>query len=133
MVASTNTYGLGCAGTANHVPAISATGLPQLGNSGFQLHVGNGLPFSIAVANVGPSPTQIQIGSCRILVSPPWTLMSPVLLDGLGAADTPLPVPATPTLAGATLHFQYLVLDPNGLFLNGLGSLSNALSIRIGQ
>jgi ELWxxDGT repeat protein len=132
VIAATQTYGLGCAGTQNRVPAIGAVGVPQLGNAGFGIRVTNGLPASIGVVAVGPAPTLLQVGSCRLLVSPPWSTLAPTFLDALGAGVTALPIPTTATLAGLQLYGQYLVLDPNGLFLN-FASLSNALSVLLGN
>ncbi len=132
VVAATTTFGLGCRGTANRVPAIGAVGLPQLGNAGFGIRVTNGLPLTAGIVAVGTAPTAIQFGNCRVLVAPPWTTLPTVFLDGAGAATTPLPIPATPTLAGLSLHAQYLVLDPNGDFL-AFAALSNGLSMLLGN
>jgi hypothetical protein len=84
------------------------------------------------VLAIGSAPTLLQIGNCRVLVTPPWTTLPPVFLDGAGAGAAPLPVPATPTLAGVSLHGQYLVLDPAGQFLS-FASLSNALTMLLGN
>jgi ELWxxDGT repeat protein len=132
VVAAATTFGLGCGGTGNQVPAIGAVGLPQLGNAGFAIRVQNGLPASLGVVAIGPAPTLLQIGTCRVLVAPPWTTLPPVFLDPVGAGAAPLPIPANPALAGVTLHAQYLVLDPNGQFL-AFASLSNALSMLLGS
>jgi ELWxxDGT repeat protein len=132
VVAAVTTFGLGCGGSGNLLPAIGATGVPQLGNAGFAIRVQNGLPGSLGVLAIGSAPTLLQIGNCRVLVTPPWTTLPPVFLDGAGAGAAPLPVPATPTLAGVSLHGQYLVLDPAGQFLS-FASLSNALTMLLGN
>ena len=132
VVAAVTTFGIGCGGAGNLVPAIGAVGVPQLGNAGFAIRVQNGLPTSLGVVVIGAAPTLLQIGTCRVLVAPPWTTLPPVFLDAAGAGAAPLPVPATPTLAGVSLHGQYLVLDPAGQFLS-FASLSNALTMLLGN
>ena len=132
VLAGTATYGLGCAGTAGAVPQIGAVGLPQLGNAGFAITVGNGLPLTAGIVVAGTAPTNIPIGACRVLVAPPWVTLPTVFLGPNGAASTPLPIPADPTLAGTLLYGQYLVLDPAGQFL-AFASLSNGLSLLLGN
>ncbi|MFN9843472.1 MAG: hypothetical protein ACK57Q_03965, partial [Planctomycetota bacterium] len=132
VIAAVTTFGLGCGGAGNLVPAIGAVGVPQLGNAGFAIRVQNGLASSLGVLAIGSAPTLLQIGTCRVLVAPPWTTLPPVFLDAAGAGAAPLPVPATPTLAGVSLHGQYLVLDPAGQFL-AFASLSNALTLLLGN
>ncbi|MFN8827779.1 MAG: hypothetical protein ACK501_22655 [Planctomycetota bacterium] len=132
ILASSAVYGVGCGGTNNLVPQIAATGgQPQLGNAAFGIRVTNGLPLSVGVVVAGTAPTLFQIGTCRVLVAPPWITLPAVFLDGAGAGVQPLPIPNDPALTGATLYGQYLVLDPNGQFLQ-FATLSNALSMLLG-
>ena len=128
----TSTYGRGCRGTDNAIPAIGARGLPALGNGNFAATVGNGAPVSQALLNVGIAPTQIAIGGCRVLVAPPQIDAGIALLDANGQGSAGLPVPANPALLGAQLFAQWIVLDPNGQLL-GIASLSDGLRIQIGQ
>jgi ELWxxDGT repeat protein len=131
-VAATTTYGAGCAPGGSPVPQIGAAGLPQLGNTGFAVTVANGPPLSVAVLVAGTAPTGIPLGSCQVLVAPPWVLLPTVFLDGFGAGATPLPIPSTTSLAGALLYGQYLVITGGGPFL-GFASLSGGLSMLVGS
>lgn len=130
LPATVQTYGAGCPGTGGTAPAIGATGLPQIGNVGFAITVQNGLPTSIGLVAAGSAAASIPFGACTVLVAPPWVTAA-VALDVAGAGSAPLPIPNIPSLHGAQLYAQCLVVDPNGAFLN-FASLSNGLSMVVG-
>ena len=132
VVASVSTYGLGCAGTGNLVPAASAVGLPRLGNSGFALRGSNGLPLALSIYFLSSLPSNVPIGTCQVLIGQPLLSMPAALTDPFGTALSALPIPLSPVFAGVTFYGQWLVLDGNGALL-GLGALSNGLSFTIGN
>ena len=127
-----STYGLGCPGTGNLVPAANGVGLPRLGNSAFGLRVTNGKPFSFANFNISFLPSNITLGTCHLLIGQPIVSMPGTFTDAFGAAVTPFPIPVHPSYAGLTFYGQWLVFDNAGA-LFGLGSLSNGLSFTIGN
>jgi photosystem II stability/assembly factor-like uncharacterized protein len=131
LLAETSIYGTGCGGTGGLVPAVSAVGLPRLGNPGFAVRVGNGFPFSIAVLAASLQPGYQVLDGCPVLLSAPLILLPIVPLDGAGAGATALPIPFDATLLGVSLHAQYFVVDPSGPFL-ALGSLSEGIRMLFG-
>ena len=72
----------------------------------------NGLPNTYALFAFGGSertwlgiPLPFTFGTCDLLVSPDVLLVQ--LTDPQGSAVQPIPVPASPSLAGAILHVQW--------------------------
>ena len=132
-VASVATYGAGCRGTGNIIPAISAIGLPQLGNAGFGFGLTAARPTSFAVLNVSFLPGNAPLGGgCSLLLGQPIVSLPGVLSSSTGTASTLLPIPSDPSFGGLSLNGQWLVFDPNGWLLN-FACLSNALNLRIGN
>jgi hypothetical protein len=125
------TYGAGCPGTAQLVPAIVAIGLPQLGNAGFALGVSNGPSSSAAVLAWSDHSANVPVSGCDVLLGGSFVTQPLIALDALGAGATPFALPNAPALDGLTIYFQYLVLDPNGPFL-GFSTLSNGLAAQLG-
>jgi pimeloyl-ACP methyl ester carboxylesterase len=108
--------GEGCAASTG-VPTLGATGVPTLGNSSFRLTAtGIAVPsFTIFALQGGPA---LAVGvpipgapACALgHVLPSVTVAS--LTDPSGIANLPLPIPATPALAGAVVSAQVAVWDP---------------------
>ncbi|MBM4059942.1 MAG: hypothetical protein FJ265_02450 [Planctomycetes bacterium] len=133
VVATTSIYGSGCYGTGFIVPAISAIGLPQLGNSSFGFGLANAAQNAFAALNVSFTASNIYIyGSCRLLLGQPVITCPGTLTSGTGTAAFPLAIPNNPSFAGVTLNGQWLVFDPNGS-LFGFASLSNGLNVVMGN
>lgn len=125
-------YGSGCPGTGLLVPAITNVGWPLIGNAAFGVGVGNALPSSLGVVFWNTTSGNVPFSGCDVLVGAPINMQPVVFLDATGAGVAPFPIPNDPTLANVDVFFQYLVVDPNGPFLN-LGVLSNGLAARIGN
>jgi len=112
--------GVGCGTGA--VVQWTASGLPQLGNTGFQfgfdmapanvpaaLFLGDSRSFSSVVGAPLPLDLSALIGGCSLLVDPIVPLV--VAVDGAGSAVLSLPIPGTPSLAGAEWVGQAFVFD----------------------
>lgn len=126
-VASYTPFGTGCAGALG-IPTLAAQAgsRPALGST--FVAVAGGLPFGIAVLQVGLSNTlmagtvplplplaSIGMPSCDLLVDP---LLSFVLTGAGNTANWSFPVPGTQTLFGAQFFSQAFPLDPTA---NSLG------------
>jgi hypothetical protein len=92
--------------------AATATGAPQLGNAGFTVGLVQGLPASFALLVLGASdhqylgvPLPLPFGGCQLLVSIDALLVQST--DPAGTATQPVPVPASPALAGAVFYGQW--------------------------
>ena len=131
-LAGVGSYGSGCAGLGGQIPGIATNGLPTLGNGSFAVSVYGGRANSVAVAVFGDAPAAGVLGSCTLLVAPPWSTLPATATDGAGFGTSSLPVPNNPTLLGATLNGQYLVIDPAGQFL-GFGALSDGIALLLGN
>lgn len=103
----------GCAGPV--VNGVSSW--PQVGNAAFSLTCG-GAPASASGALVlgsGALAAPILLWGAELWVDPAavfftaWGARS----DSRGAADQPLPIPASPSLAGARVHVQWLWVGPS--------------------
>ncbi|MBL8755442.1 MAG: calcium-binding protein [Planctomycetes bacterium] len=123
-------YGVPCAGTSPLPAQAEGVGQPTLGNAGFALGVTNAFPSAAATVAVSAAPASIPVGSCTALLAGPVTLLPVTFTDIFGFTSAPLPIPATPALAGLTLFAQHLVFDPNGQFL-GFAQLSQGLAITL--
>jgi hypothetical protein len=129
--ATTLAYGTSCCGTSVFPPFIASVGgQPLLGNAGLAIGVGGGFPQRLAVLAMSLAPASIPLGTCEVLLADAPTMLPSGLTDLDGFASTPFPVPANSSLAGLTVHGQYLVLDPNGHFL-GFASLTEGLAVTL--
>jgi len=121
-----STFGSGCPGSGGFVPAIgSVGGPPMLGNLGFAVTL-SGAP--------GGSPGSFVLGASTtswIGIPLPWELLPfgapgcfllasadvivPITTSGAGpGAGTSalgIPIPPIPSLAGASAHMQWVILD----------------------
>ncbi|MBK8978613.1 MAG: hypothetical protein IPM29_22175 [Planctomycetes bacterium] len=124
--------GLGCPGRLGE-PRLYASRFPSLGANDFALHLGSGLPGSVAVMPLALSwpfgsgaPCTLQIALVGAIASPAFAL------DGAGHVAVPLAIPAVPSLLGQRLGAQAFVLDPAGA-IGGLLSASNGVGLVIGR
>lgn len=121
-LASFTTFGSGCAGSNGRVPAMGASGAPQIGTN-FALQLSSALPNTTAYAFLGMSNglwagafnLPFDLGpygapTCMILVDLLAEAAMPT--DGLGAASLQLGVPNLAAMAGVSLYAQWLVVDP---------------------
>jgi hypothetical protein len=115
--ASYNFFGMGCKGSNNLAPNLTATGIPQLGKT-IQINLSNApTPVSPAVlilstSNASPLPADLTgagAPGCFLYVRPDFLL-------GLGAINgkgtVKLPIPNSPSLLCARFYNQFLVVDP---------------------
>jgi ELWxxDGT repeat protein len=123
--------GQGCSGSPG-TPAIGYAGVPALGDGTFALTVAGALAVTPAILAAADTRTDVPLpGGCTVYPTlPPITLGT--LTSPLGVGAIGVPVPPTPALVGATLFFQWAVLDPNGAFANLL-AFSDGLRIRVGK
>ncbi|MBL8901203.1 MAG: choice-of-anchor E domain-containing protein [Planctomycetes bacterium] len=129
--ASVLSYGTGCVGTGGLSPAIGASSLPVVGNAGFAVTLSQARPTSAAALHLGVGPDNVPLGGgCFLLVQGPLVFLPSVATDASGAASTPVPIPADPSLYGQTVHGQYSVVDP----LSPIGTLvfSDGLAMLLG-
>lgn len=130
-IASTAAYGVGCESLT-----LANTGLPQLGNAGFSLDVGNVPVFSpVAFVAFGSLPvnpgidlTGIGMAGCASYTTFDLNLyQTGPVVNQIGSFV--LPIPANPALAGATLAAQGVSLS----ILTSLGlNASNGLTFTLG-
>ena len=123
-------YGTPCLGTSPIPAQAEGIGQPFLGNAGFAIGVGNGFPSALSILALALAPASIPLGPCEALLGGTLALSSGSFTNLAGFASTPLPIPATPGLAGFTLYGQYLVFDPNGQFL-GFAQSTQGLAITL--
>jgi hypothetical protein len=112
-------YGAGSPGAAGYAWQLSPNpgGLPQVGNAGFSLTVASDVPmqgigvFAVATSAIAPLP----VLGINLLVDP-----GSAITVGTTFADNavlPLGIPATPSLVGAELFTQAILIEmPLGAF-----------------
>jgi len=132
--AGTTPFGTGCAGTAG-IPQIGTNSDPTIGNASFALTLWSARPSSIAIHFLTLNSSNTPFGACTVYAD----VFGSLLLSGsvpttaLGTASKPLPIPNLPSLAGATLYEQWVVLDPLGpLPIAGGLALTGGLQIDFG-
>ncbi|MCI0587402.1 MAG: hypothetical protein L0323_11235 [Planctomycetes bacterium] len=134
-------FGAGCPGTGALVPAIGASGLPQLGNGAFAVTLSDALPGASATLVVGVSDSSwlgaslpaslssLGLGtSCSLLVSVDVVVSATV--DAAGTATVGIPLPSAAGFAGASAFAQWGVLDP-GTGTSQPVAMSNGLRITL--
>ncbi|MEM7201946.1 MAG: cytochrome c peroxidase [Planctomycetota bacterium] len=113
-----SSYGNGSAGLGGQVARLVADEPPLLGNATFTMAVADaraGAP-AFLLADVAPNPSGTGLlGVPLWLAATPSLALLPLgLLNGTGIGgheSVVLDLPTTPTLAGATVYWQALVLD----------------------
>jgi len=125
-------YGAGLGGSGGGVPALSATGCPDIGTA-ITVHVAGGLGGAAALLLIGGAPDALPKWGGTLLVVP--LVPVPLLLDGpagvssAGDADLAGAVPDDAALVGVAAFLQVLVADagaPAGVALSG------GLSLEVG-
>ena len=137
--ASATPFGAGCARGATVTWSVPS--VPSLGNGAFALGLRNGVPVSFTVLAVGtdrqtaagslPLPYDLQpLGApgCQLLVDP--AVLALRSTDVFGETDQPLPIPASPSLAGIEMVAQWFVPDATVGPLALAGSAGLACAIR---
>ncbi|HKB17215.1 MAG TPA: integrin alpha, partial [Planctomycetota bacterium] len=123
--------GTGCPGSSGRVPRISISGgTPNsAGNPAIAIHLSSALAGTIAALIVGFDatswlgvPLPIDLGilgipGCSLRVSADVLLVTTT--NGSGRAVFPHPTPADPALSGATVYYQWFVVDPGPALLPG--------------
>ncbi len=136
---SLTAVGSGCPTAAALIPGLWANSLPWIGNQNFQITCSN-VPTGtgcLLFGAIGPASPPFNIGNnCNVYLDPLSMVglidlgispLGPIFPDPFGSAAFALPIPISPPLAGLTLSFQAVVLNPAGP--HGL-SLSNAVEVR---
>lgn len=129
-----------CATGSGAVPRLSASGVPEIGRS-FRLELSFAAPNAAATLFVGSSKTSWNGVSLPFDLTPFGARGCAVLASGevqigistnaQGAGAVTLSVPNVPAYVGATLHDQFLVVDPRA---NQLGiSFSNGGTGKVGR
>jgi len=123
-------YGSSCGGTSPIPAQAEGIGQPFVGNTGFRIGVCNGFPSAQSVLALSVTSASYFVGPCEIGVGGSLAVLDGGFTDIFGFGSTPFPIPPNGGLAGATVYGQYLVLDPNGEFLD-LAHLSQPLAITV--
>ncbi len=139
--------GPGCANAALQVPQLATVGLPVLGSTTFALTLQNAPPSVPVAIFIAPTlaPTPLDLGNgCLLHLDLSGLLLLQQLglnplfsgqTGPLGTFASMLPLPASHSLAGATIPVQAALLDPTAPPLPASlvrVTLSNALSLRLG-
>ncbi|MCB9879297.1 MAG: hypothetical protein H6835_17005 [Planctomycetes bacterium] len=124
-------YGSPCTGTPGG-PTIGANGQPTIGNAGFAVTVANAPPSTLAVLVGSALSGSAPLGAgCEVLIGFPYAMYPAAFVDAAGSAATAVPVPNSPIYVGASLFFQWAVLDAAGP-LFGHFDLSAGLQMHMG-
>ncbi|MFQ5503747.1 MAG: hypothetical protein ACE5F1_02995 [Planctomycetota bacterium] len=114
LPAGVSAYGASSPGCQGPL-AISVTAMPKVGNGAFSLTCSAAPPTTTGLLLLGgtgratPIPF-LGVGLWVGLVAPFYVV--PAQSNALGAADTPLPIPADPRLAGGTVYTQFVWAGP---------------------
>ncbi|MEZ5965442.1 MAG: hypothetical protein R3F56_16535 [Planctomycetota bacterium] len=125
-------FGVGCAGSNGRRPAARALGLPILGASAFALQLSEARAQSTCVLLLGAARARQTLGNGCTLWPQGVLLALTQATDLGGTAVAPLPVPATPVLAGSELFVQFAVADPGAAF-SGVAAFSNGVHLLVGR
>jgi hypothetical protein len=135
LPAGATVFGLatpGCKG----VQAIGVDSMPNIGNSGFTITLGNALPFALGImvfTDLGLS-VPVPVSGVDAWVDLSNVIAMPMLMaDAFGRVDADVPIPNTPTLVSLELNTQFAWNEPAGPApCSSFGaSASNALQIVI--
>ncbi len=122
--ASLVTYGSGCPGTGNLIPALTARGCPALGGQAL-LSVANAPAAAPAFLLYGIGRATLPVGACMLNLASVLTAV-PITVDASGASSFTIVVPTS--ITPGTLTTQIVVID--GGAADGF-TLSNGLEIDI--
>lgn len=140
-------FGAGCVGSGGIPPEISTKGGPPMpGNVNFGLVLDGALGGTNAVLIIGdsnslalgqfPLPASLAfdpyfLNGCYLFVDPDVFLTATTsgVGPGNGHAEVTLPIPSNTKLSGATIYFQWYVIDPGPTM--GPGSMTPALQMTV--
>ena len=132
-------YGTACPGAGGFTPSIAGFGgPPALSNSTFGISVARGVGGATAMlfAASSPAPQGFPIGGgCSAWLSSPFGQVAAIVLSGppgvagAGHGRFAAPVPADPTLQGATFYLEWALFDSAGP--TGFVSVSDALVVTV--
>src|SRR5262245_7503242 len=131
----TSAFGAGCPGSSGQIPRIATSGgnpSVLVGNPNFRLVLSKALPSApihlvlgvsntVWVATGIPLPIDLApfgLPGCPLLVSLDFLFFGATTADGI--ASVPMPVPAIPSLVGASVYFQGRIFDSTGAITDGL-------------
>lgn len=135
------TFGTGCVGSNAKTPTIGARSFACANNSIFRITLTNAKEVGTAFLLVGNSKTDwsgiplpfdlgtIGMASCTAYCNDTGLGGPGTATDAAGAAFVPIYVPFDPSIVGATLYSQWIVLDPGATQLGF--TASNALEWKI--
>jgi len=104
--------GAGTPGAGGVAPShFAGGGLPQLGNAAWGLRVVDAQPGAAVFVGVGLTEVALPILGGVLIAGPPYALQLAGVADGAGAAAFGIPLPATPSLAGASVVSQAIAVD----------------------
>lgn len=126
------TFGVGCAGSANLVPMNGAQGLPLLGNTSFSLELRQALGNSAAAAILDVQRGNVVLPGGCVLYVPQLIALFAAPTNAMGEGSVALPVPNQASLLGAHFFTQWACIDPQGSFLQQF-SFSDGLEVVIGN
>ena len=125
--------GVQAAGAGCGTPVLSAPVDPIVGQTTFGLRVQQAAGYRVVLMALSTQSGVGQtFGGCTVvpdLRDPPFVAGA---TDPAGTCWYPFPLPASAALSGLQFYAQAAVLDGSGPLL-GIGSLSNALQVRIGD
>ena len=123
--ASHQTLGPGC-GAAT----LDTFGEPELGRESFALDVAQASAMAPLAFLLSAQPASLPIGPCTVYVGLAGHVALPADASAVGFASVRLSVPTQPSLLGASLYAQSVVLEPSA----PLGfTLTSGLSLRLGE
>ncbi len=107
----------------------TAAGCAVTGNAAFTVRLRDSQRSTAAVAVLGTSVASLPLGACTLRVDPNGAVLVPAVSDQRGNAALPLPLPALPSLVGATFVAQWAVRCDRGCA--GPFELSDALQVQL--
>ncbi len=129
-VATSTRFGAGCSSTPE-LPRLHAPKRPGIGQR-VLLDLDRCAPTAIAGLFVDFAAASVPLpGGCTLLLQAP-TLLDVDVTNAHGGAGWSWSVPRSPSLRGALVYHQALVLSPSGAF-PGLGDLSNGVQLLVGD
>ena len=110
---SINSYGQGCPGSGNIVPALVMSGCPSPGDA-IRLTLTGALGGAHAILVLGQQTASIPLGPCTLLVGGMFPVQPVIPLGGAGpgAGGFDFPISLASTVALADLTLQAWIVDP---------------------
>lgn len=129
--------GAGCPG-GNGLVTIQVNHVPTIGDPTFTVGATRFTPGTFATLAMGMGIERYElVRGCDLYLDLAglWPLPPVLVVNGVGNAFFPLPIPADPFLVGVRFHAQWVSLDPTGPIFAPLGlplRFSPALELRVG-